>query len=140
MSDDELLARFEALDLPDGGFHHRDHLRLAWIYLHRFPVLEVLARLSEGLAALARSRGVPGQYHQTMTWAYIFLIEERIARTDGDCSWDEFAHNHPDLLNWSEGILRRYYRDETLRLDLAREIFVMPDRWISIPDEGDVSS
>jgi hypothetical protein len=74
------------------------------------------------------------------TWAYIFLIEERIARTDGDCSWDEFAHNHPDLLNWSEGILRRYYRDETLRLDLAREIFVMPDRWISIPDEGDVSS
>src|SRR5277367_4880583 len=105
MSDDELLARFEALDLPDGAFHHRDHLRLAWIYLNRFPVLEVLARLSGGLAGLARSRGVPGHYHQTMTWAYIFLIGERIARTGRDRSWDEFAHNHPDLLNWSEGIL-----------------------------------
>jgi hypothetical protein len=135
MSDDELLARFEALDLPDGGFRHRDHLRLAWIYLHRFPVLEVLARLSGGLSALARSRGAPGHYHQTITWAYIFLIGERLERTGRDHSWAEFAESHPDLLNGSEGILRRYYRDETLRSNLAREIFVLPDRWISISDD-----
>jgi hypothetical protein len=136
MSDDEMIARFEARDLPGSGFHHRDHVRLAWIYLRRFPVLEALARLSTGLADLARSRGVPGHYHQTITWAYVFLVGERRARTGPERSWEEFAEDNADLLEWSDGILRRYYHEETLRSELAREVFVLPDRWTS--DLGEI--
>jgi hypothetical protein len=128
MTDDEFLARFEALDLPGGGFHHRDHVRLAWIYLRRFPVLEVLARLSAGLAALARVKGQPGKYHETVTWAFIFLVRERMARAGRDETWDDFAAANPDLLDWRDSILHRFYRDETLRSDLARAVFVLPDR------------
>jgi hypothetical protein len=135
MSDDEMLARFEALELPD-GFRHRDHVRLAWIHLRRFTVPEALARISTGLAGLARSRGVPGRYHQTITWAYVFLIGERMARTGREQSWEEFARDNADLLEWEGGLLRRYYRDETLRSGLAREAFVLPDRLD--PDPGEV--
>lgn len=134
MSDDELIARFEALEFP-GGFRHRDHVRLAWIHLRRFPVPEALARISTGLADLARSRQMPGRYHQTITWAYVFLIGERMARADRDRGWEDFAEENADLLEWSGGILRLYYRDETLRSELAREVFVLPDRWASDPGE-----
>jgi N-formylglutamate deformylase len=128
MTDDELLARFEALQLPDGCFRHREHVRLAWIYLHRFPVLEALARLSTGLATFAHSRGAPQRYHQTITWGYFFLIAERMARSASGQSWDHFARDNADLLSPDNALLRRYYREETLRSTLAREVFVLPDR------------
>ncbi|MGB7599858.1 MAG: hypothetical protein WBM24_06115 [Candidatus Sulfotelmatobacter sp.] len=43
--------------------------------------------------------------------------------------WEEFARHNPDLLIWKDGILSRYYREATLRSDLARNVFVLPDRF-----------
>ena len=40
MNDEELLAEFEACTLAGDRFHHRDHVRLVWIYLERFAPLE----------------------------------------------------------------------------------------------------
>jgi hypothetical protein len=42
--------------------------------------------------------------------------------------WDEFAGQNPDLLVWKDGILNRYYRDTTLQSELARTVFVFPDK------------
>ena len=58
----------------------------------------------------------------------MFLIHERIARMDEMQSWEQFAQANPDLLTWKEGILTRYYAEETLRSDLARGVFVFPDK------------
>ena len=43
-------------------------------------------------------------------------------------SWEEFARRNADLLIWRDGILSRYYRDSTLKSDLARKVFVLPDK------------
>jgi hypothetical protein len=44
-------------------------------------------------------------------------------------SWDEFAAENPDLLNRKSNlILRDYYFDETLASELARKLFVLPNR------------
>jgi hypothetical protein len=43
--------------------------------------------------------------------------------------WEEFAARNPDLLEWKDGILGRYYRQETLKSELARSIFLFPDKW-----------
>ena len=43
-------------------------------------------------------------------------------------SWDDFAARNADLLTWRPSVLSSYYRDETLRSDLARRVFVLPDR------------
>jgi hypothetical protein len=128
MTDDELLQRFEAGSLPPGGFHHADHVKVVWLYLQRYPVAEVLTRLAAGLQALARATGKPHLYHETITWAYVLLIHERMARTGPDQSWAEFSQTHPDLLNWTDSLVRGYYREETLRSDLARRVFVFPDK------------
>ena len=127
MTDEELIEQFEDGTLPNECFHHREHVRVAFLYLTRYPVLEALQAFSKTLRRFAEARGKPQLYHETITWAYVFLIRERMARTGKNQSWDEFARGNPDLLLWKGGILTRYYRAETLTSDLARAVFVLPD-------------
>lgn len=126
MSDDELLRGFEAGTLP--AFHHCDHVRVAWLYLERFDALAALARFAEGLRHFAAAKGQAGLYHETITWAYLLLIRERRAQAAAAETWDGFAARNADLFAWKPSILARYYRDETLASDLARQVFVLPDR------------
>ncbi len=117
---------------PNECFHHREHVRTAFLYLTKYPALEALQEFSKALRRFAEARGKPKLYHETVTWAYILLIQERMARSGKKQGWDEFARNNPDLLTWKDGILTRYYRPETLTSGLARAVFVFPDR---LPDE-----
>jgi hypothetical protein len=126
MTDDQFIAAFEACSLGSQPFHHRDHVRLAWLYLHRYPPLEALHRFTEGLKRFAASKGHPGLYHETITWAYLFLIRERIAANE--CAdWNAFAGSNADLMSWKPSILDRYYTEDTLASDRARRLFVLPD-------------
>jgi len=127
-SDRDFIESFEACTLPEGEFRHADHVRLAWLYLRRLPAAEALARFSEGLRRFARAIGKPGLYHETITWAYLLLIRERMERSGPAEAWEGFASRNPDLLVWKPSILGAYYREETLRSDLARRVFLLPDR------------
>jgi hypothetical protein len=124
---DEFMRQFEASTLPAETFHHRDHVRMAYLYLINYPALQAIERYSAALQRLAAARGVPGRYHETITWAHMLLVRERMARTPGTQTWEEFAEANPDLLDWKNSVLKRYYRDETLASELARVTFLFPD-------------
>jgi len=128
MEEQTFIRRFESCTLPEEEFRHPDHVRLAWLYLQEGPLLTALARFSVGLRRFAAAKGKARVYHETITWAYILLINERMQRTGTDANWQEFAAANPDLLDWKNSILKLYYRDETLRSDLARRAFLLPDR------------
>jgi hypothetical protein len=128
MTDDDFVARFEDCTLPNSAFHHRDHVRLAWIYLRCHSPLEALARFAKGLRRFAAANGHPGLYHETITWAFLLLIRERMERGAAGNTWEDFADANPDLLSWKPSALDRYYLPETLGSELARRVFVMPDR------------
>ena len=76
----------------------------------------------------AAAQGKKQLYHETITWAYLLLIRERMARAGRAETWEEFARHNPDLLTWKGGVLTTLYRQETLDSDRARHIFVLPDR------------
>lgn len=133
MTDEEFIARFEDGSLPNKGFHHADHVKMAFLYLRRYPVLEALQRFSTSLAKFAASHGSPGLYNETITWAFLLLIRERMARAEREQVWPEFAAENADLLNYQNNILRKYYREETLASDLAKRTFLLPDRSITPP-------
>ena len=128
MTNTEFIQRFEADAIPENSFHHTDHVQLAFAYLSEFPPLEALQKFSAALKRFATARGKSQLYHETITHAYFFLIRERMARC-ATATWEEFALNNPDLLIWKGGILSRYYSDVTLKSDLARAVFVFPDRF-----------
>ena len=128
MTDEDLVRCFEEAREPPGGFHHREHVRVAWSYLRQFPLPGALQRFSDGLRRYVDARGATRLYHETITVAFVLLIAERLDETGRARSWDEFAAAHPDLLTWKPSILDRYYRAETLASERARRTFVMPDR------------
>lgn len=123
MRDRDFVEAFENCTLPSAEFPHRAHVRLAWLYLREGSLLDALPRFVEGLKRYAGSLGASGKYHETVTWAYIFLIHERMARAEHP-TFDEFAAANDDLFN---GILEQYYRRETLSSALARRTFLLPD-------------
>ena len=128
MSDEEFIARFENCTVPGESFHHRDHVRVVWLYLRSYSALETLARFSAGLKRFATANGKPNLYHETITWAYVFLIHERVARSRREQTWAEFAEANADLFDWRNNVLKSYYHDDTLRSEIARSVFVFPDK------------
>ena len=127
MTNEALVSEFERGRAP-GAFHHADHVRIAFAYVSQFPFLEAIEKFSAALKRFAVSKGKPNLYHETITWAYLLLIRERIARTACTQPWQDFAERNPDLLVWKGGVLAALYRQETLDSDLARHTFVLPDR------------
>jgi hypothetical protein len=127
MTDDEFVTRFEDCSLAHDSFHHSDHVRMAFLYLCRYPALEALQRFSASLARFVTANGKPGLYNETITWAFLLLIRERIARAGRQQTWAEFAACNTDLLSWRDNVLKKYYRDETLSSELAKTTFLFPD-------------
>lgn len=136
MSDQEFIERFENCTLPAEGFHHRDHVKVVWLYLQRYPLPETLARFSESLKRFATANGKPNLYHETITWAYALLINERMERNGQAQSWEEFAASNIDLLDWKNSVLKSYYNAETLGSDFARATFVFPDKFCPSRSRG----
>ena len=129
MNSEEIIRRFESGAVSADSFHHADHVRLAFAYLSLYPPLEALEKFTAALKAYATSLGKSELYHETITHAYFFLIRERMAR-EGARDWDEFSASNSDLLVWKGGVLMRYYSESTLQSELARRVFVFPDRGI----------
>ncbi len=97
MTDLELMEQFEDGTLPNEAFHHEEHVRLAFLYLSKHSVLDSLERFSGSLRRFAERHGKPGLYNETITWAYMLLIRERMARTGQEQTWLEFRADHTDL-------------------------------------------
>ena len=137
MDDQALVAAFEAGHEPPGGFHHREHVRVAWYYLRHHTLPDALVRFSTALRRFAAAQGKPGLYHETITTAYLLVINERLDGSERDLTWDGFAARNPDLLAWQPSVLDRYYHKDTLTSDRARRIFVLPDRLAPGDGRGD---
>jgi hypothetical protein len=134
MSNDEMtydawMEQFENATLPNDSFHHADHVKMAFLYLRKYPAPEALHRFSSALTRFAKAHGKADRYNETVTWAFLLLIRERLARAGEPKSWEEFAASNSDLLRWDEHILKKYYRPETLSSALAKRTFLFPDRF-----------
>ena len=93
MSDDEFLAAFEATTLPLAAFDHRAHVRAGYLYLTRHGLGAAIDRFGTALRAFAAAHGKQGLYHETITVAFLALINEHIARSDAT-DWEKIGRAH----------------------------------------------
>lgn len=125
MTESELRDRFEDLTLQADDLTHAEHVRLAWVYLREHSLLDVLRIFPENLRRYAASIGAATIYHETVTWAFLMVIAERM-ESGGQETWSEFAAANPDL--FESNFLTRYYDAETLASPRAKRSFVFPRR------------
>jgi hypothetical protein len=117
------LKAFETGALDPAKFRHADHVRLGYEMVGRHSFGEAIDRFSRGLKLLAAKAGRPQVYHETITVAFLALINERRAR-DGAQDWAEFKRINPDLFD--KRCLEKWYGTEQLSSDLARRTFRLP--------------
>jgi hypothetical protein len=127
MNEREFVDAVEGCTMAGNHFRHADHVRLAWIYLRDYPLLEAISRFTTTLKRFAAHHGAAGKYHETITWAYLLLIHERMQRGGVPDEWERFRAANGDLFARDPSILARYYTPRTLASDAARERFVLPD-------------
>lgn len=126
MTDCEFLHAFESCTLPEEEWTHRAHLRMAWLRLRDGDFNTVLPRVREGIQRYNTSIGKPKGYHETITQAYLRLVEHRMRAGDTP-AFDAFCAQNADLLAPDLGALTRHYRRKTLLCPEARHLFVEPD-------------
>jgi hypothetical protein len=129
LDDAALVARFEAGTLPAADYRHREHLRVAFAMLVGADFGEAALRFRAALRRYVTQLGAAAKYHETLTWAYLALVHERMAGLAGPASSQDFLASHPELLDHRGGALARCYDVEALtRSPLARRVFVLPIR------------
>ena len=117
------IQSFETGALDPAQFPHSEHVRIGYEMLGCHPFGEAISRFSRGLKLLAAKAGKPQIYHETITVAFLALINERRANGTGE-TWSEFKANNADL--FEKRCLERWYGAEQLRSDLARRAFCLP--------------
>ena len=124
MNDLALLEAFEDCSLSPAALRHRDHIFVAWSYLQRASFGAAGDRFCANLRRFAEAHGKTKLFHETITWAYVTLIHERMQH--GPSTFAAFAEANPDLFDHAGGALARIYDKETLASEHARRVFVFP--------------
>jgi hypothetical protein len=124
-SDEDFREAFESLKIPNEMFHHREHIRLAWIYSRQFPQEEALGRMMQGIQAFAKHHGAASKYHHTITVAWMRLVRDAVRQAPQAPEFNTFAAAHVHLFH--PRLLEYYYSKARLQNDAARHGWVEPD-------------
>ncbi|HEX5757803.1 MAG TPA: hypothetical protein VF121_01270 [Thermoanaerobaculia bacterium] len=110
-SDDDarFVARFEAAALGHHEFGHREHLRVAWLYLQRHALEEALGAVRRGLRRISAAHGDPERYDEALTRAWVELVAEAMAGNGGG-DFSTLLAAHPELLERETGTRRATLR------------------------------
>jgi len=125
-SDQAFLQALEACVLPEADFGHAAHIRAAYLYLGAGEFASALARLQRTIRAYAGSLGRPDRYHETITVAYLALIQQHIAQRGDGGGWEGFERANPELFD--RDLLLHFYSRNQLQSALARRLFLLPQR------------
>ena len=125
-SDRRFIVAFEACQLQANEFRHREHLRVAYIYLTLHPFDLALQKMERGLQRLLAHLGAPSsQYHRTLTEAWLRAVQHFMKKSGPTSDFEHFLATSGCLL--SKEIMATHYTAEVLASEAARTAFVKPD-------------
>ena len=104
MTHDELIAAFEGGTIAPGAFGHREHVRLAWLYLRRHGRRGAERRLLAGPLPLGEAlhvaaAGKPEKFNAALTLAWVARLDTAAAALPPHHSFEDLLLHHPELLD-----------------------------------------
>jgi hypothetical protein len=125
MTDEEFLRALESCELPESDFGHAAHVRAAYLYLRQAEdFAAALVQIRRAIRNYASHLGQPDRYHETITVAYLALIQQHICERGNGGEWPVFARDNPELFR--PGLLREFYPQAQLESEMARSVFLLP--------------
>ena len=97
--DVELTRALERCEIPDAGFPHASHLRVAWVYLNEAPTVDqALVRMAATLRRFAVSVGHTQKYSDQVTAFWMYQMAAVRAVMPG-AAVDDVLRAYPRLLD-----------------------------------------
>jgi hypothetical protein len=129
MDDEAFLQQFETAAWPLKDWHHQQHIKVAYLYLRRYPFDTAMAKIRDGIkvynAAHKVPEGLTSGYHETMTQAWMRLVHFTLCEYGPAENADGFYEQSPQLQQ--KKILRFFYTKEVFQTPQAKAEFVEPD-------------
>jgi hypothetical protein len=97
MTDEEFLEALETCKLPESACGHAAHVRAAYLYLRAEEFSGALERTRCAIRNYARHSGKAERYHETITVAYLALIQQHICQRGDGGGWATFERENPEL-------------------------------------------
>ena len=123
-ADEAFVAAFHAHQVSNQGFHHRDHLRLAWVQIHKLGLERASVAVTRGIRQFAAHHGSAERYNDTMTRFWLRVVNLGISRHP-ELTFDELLAAEPHLLDKS--LPFRHWSRERMNRDDAKQQWVEPD-------------
>jgi len=127
--DDRFLAGFEDCTRPLSQWHHREHIKVAYLYISRYSLETAIAKMSWGIkaynAAHQVEEGLDRGYHETLTQAWMRLVHCTFFEFGPSETADMFVDKHTQLL--SKRALLFFYSRDLIMSPEAKAHFVEPD-------------
>ena len=123
--DAEFLARFETGAIANADFRHRDHLRMAWLYVRRDGRVGGTARIRAGLRHFAAVHGVAHAYHETLTGFWARLMAHVVEVFPDDARFEDALARYAGFED--RRLAYRHWSSELLDGSRARREWVEPD-------------
>ena len=99
MTDEEFLRALESCTLTESDFGHHAHIRAGYLYLRQSDFAGALDRMRRSIRNYATHHGKPDRYHETITVAYLALIQQCIFERGDGGGWATFARCNSELFN-----------------------------------------
>lgn len=129
LTDKEFIRLFESAAWPREEWHHRQHIKVAYLYLRQYPLKDASIRIRERIKAFNTVKQVEESltsgYHETMTQAWLRLVYFTLCKYGAAETADSFYEQHPQL--WGKKVLRFYYTKERFLSAEAKANFLEPD-------------
>src|SRR5579864_465766 len=122
--DDAFVARFHRDEIANDGFHHRDHLRLAWVAVQRMGLDRSVDAITQAIRHFAAAHGSEGKYHETMTRFWIRVINLGVRRHP-QLRFESLLEAEPHLLD--KALPFRHWSRELISSPAARTSWIDPD-------------
>lgn len=128
----QLVAAFQDRSLPREEWTHLAHLRVGSWHVATYGPDEALTRLRRDIRALNEAHGgantATGGYHETITRAYIVLLQGFLQQCPAHRSTEahiDLVESHPVA---DPMVLRHFYSGDLLMSVRARQEWVEPDK------------
>jgi hypothetical protein len=122
--DAQFLAAFEAGQIANQDFHHRDHLRLAWIQIRRLGLERASGWVAIAIRLFATHHGHADRYHDTLTRFWVRAVAIGIQHHP-ELTFEGLLAAEPHLLDKNLPYL--HWSRERMASDQARRQWVEPD-------------
>ena len=126
LTDAEFERLFAKCALYPADFSHEAHLRLAWIHITRYGILQAIENIEFQLQNFVEHAGAKDKYNKTLTVAAIRAVYHFVLKSQSD-NFADFIAEFPRMKNNFRELMEVHYGIDIFTSEKAKTEFIEPD-------------